>query len=73
MKRINDSAPTKVDALYKQIWRELFSLMLEDRKRFHSRCSLASLLDFLERIADHATNIGESVVYLVTGRRPDLN
>jgi phosphate transport system protein len=28
---------------------------------------------FLERIADHATNIAESVIYIQTGERADLN
>ncbi len=62
-----------VDALYSQILRELFALMLEDPKRSPQSMLLSFVGRYLERIGDHATNIGESVAYLVTGKRPDLN
>jgi len=62
-----------VDALYSQIIRELFALMME-RPQTISQANLLSFVGrYIERIADHATNIGENVVYLVTGKRPDLN
>ncbi|BBH18963.1 phosphate transport system regulatory protein PhoU [Paenibacillus baekrokdamisoli] len=63
----------QVDALYSQVVRDLFDLMIENPKTI-SQASLISFVGrYIERIADHATNIGESVVYLVTGKRPDLN
>ncbi|CAM4067936.1 phosphate signaling complex protein PhoU [Paenibacillus alkaliterrae] len=63
----------QVDALYGQITRELYSLMMENPRNI-TQSSLLSLVGrYLERFGDHATNIGESVVYLVTGSRPDLN
>ncbi|WP_028609992.1 phosphate signaling complex protein PhoU [Paenibacillus harenae] len=62
-----------VDALYGQITRELYAMMMENPRNI-TQCSLLSLVGrYLERFGDHATNIGESVVYLVTGSRPDLN
>ena len=62
-----------VDALYSQIIRELFSLMVENPVTISQAVLLSFVGRYIERIADHATNIGESVVYLVTGKRPDLN
>lgn len=62
-----------VDALYSHILQELFALMAEDPKRSQQAMLLSFVGRYLERIGDHATNIGESVVYLVTGKRPDLN
>lgn len=63
----------QVDALYSQVIGDLFALMIENPKTI-SQASLISFVGrYIERIADHATNIGESVVYLVTGKRPDLN
>ncbi|GGG52536.1 phosphate transport system regulatory protein PhoU [Paenibacillus radicis (ex Gao et al. 2016)] len=63
----------QVDALCAQISHELLALMMENPRNI----SQASILNFvarhIERIGDHATNIGESVVYLVTNSRPDLN
>lgn len=63
----------QVDALYSQIIRELFSIMVEDPKTISQSMLLSFVGRYIERFADHATNIGESVTYLVTGRRPDLN
>jgi phosphate transport system protein len=62
-----------VDALYSQIIREMFTLMMENPKTISQANLLSFVGRYIERIADHATNIGESVVYLVTGSRPDLN
>ncbi|SDS06299.1 phosphate uptake regulator, PhoU [Paenibacillaceae bacterium GAS479] len=63
----------EVDALYSGIIRELFSLMVGDPKTINQSMLLSFVGRYIERIADHATNIGESVAYLVTGKRPDLN
>ncbi|WP_239618414.1 phosphate signaling complex protein PhoU [Cohnella mopanensis] len=63
----------QVDALYSQIIRELFSLMVENPKTVSQAMLLSFVGRYIERIADHATNIAESVVYLMTGKRPDLN
>ncbi|CAM4321132.1 phosphate signaling complex protein PhoU [Paenibacillus tarimensis] len=62
-----------VDALYSQILRELFSLMVENPKTASQAMLLSFVGRYIERIGDYATNIGENVVYLVTGKRPDLN
>lgn len=62
-----------VDALYSQILMDLFALMIEDPKNANQVMNLSFVGRYIERIGDHATNIGESVVYLVTGKRPDLN
>jgi phosphate transport system protein len=62
-----------VDLLHSQILRELFSFMVENPKTVNQSLLLCFVSRYLERMADHATNIGESVVYLVRGKRPDLN
>ncbi|WP_424768424.1 phosphate signaling complex protein PhoU [Paenibacillus sp. sgz302251] len=63
----------QVDALYGQITRELYSMMMENPRTITQSSLLSFVGRYLERFGDHATNIGESVVYLVTGSRPDLN
>lgn len=63
----------QVDALYSQMLQELFSLMVSDPGKSNQAMLLSFVGRYIERIADHATNIGESVVYLVTGKRPELN
>lgn len=63
----------EVDHLYSQIFRELLTMMLENPKIISQSMLLIMVARYLERIADHATNIGESVVYMVSGKRPDLN
>lgn len=63
----------QVDALYGQITRELMLLMMENPRNIAQASLLSFVGRYMERFGDHATNIGESVVYLVTGSRPDLN
>ncbi len=54
----------QVDALNKQLYRELASFMVEKPSSI-SRClHIMVVSKSLERIADHATNIAEEVVYL---------
>jgi len=63
----------QVDALYGQMMRELLLLMMENPRNIAQAQLLSFVGRYMERFGDHATNIGESVVYLVTGKRPDLN
>jgi phosphate transport system protein len=58
----------QVDGLYKQLFRELVSYMAEDPTTVSRALSLLLIARNLERIADHATNIGEDVVFYVEGR-----
>jgi phosphate transport system protein len=58
----------EVDHLNDQIFRELISYMLEDRENITRSMDLILVARHLERIADHATNVAEDVVYLVEGR-----
>ena len=63
----------EVDQLHSQILRKLFTYIMETPKHVNQALQLCFVSRYLERMADHATNIGESVVYLVQGKRPDLN
>ena len=58
----------EVDALNRQLYRELSSYMVENPATI-SRClNLMTVAKSLERVADHATNIAEEVVYLCEAR-----
>ena len=63
----------QVDEMYSHILRELVALMIENPGTVGQAMLLSFVGRYIERIADHATNIGESVVYLMTGKRPALN
>ncbi len=67
------AADDEVDSLHSQVLRELLTYMMEDPKTIHQATHLTFVSRYLERIADHATNIGERVIYMVTGKRQDLN
>ena len=58
----------EVDSLYEQIFRELFSFMVENPANIQGATYLIWIAHLLERIADRATNIVERVVYLATGK-----
>lgn len=57
-----------VDDLMEQLFRELLSFMLEDTHTISRAIRLSFIAKYLERMADHATNIAELVVYLVEGK-----
>ncbi len=57
-----------VDELNDQLFRELLTYMLQDPKSIQRAVGLILIGRHLERIADHATNIAEDVVYLVQGK-----
>ena len=57
-----------VDDLMEQLFRELLSYMLEDTRTITRAIRLSFIAKYLERMADHATNIAELVVYLVEGK-----
>jgi phosphate transport system protein len=57
-----------VDGLTEQLFRELVSFMLEDSRTITRATRLTFIGKYYERIADHATNIAELVVYMVEGK-----
>jgi phosphate transport system protein len=58
----------QVDALKNQLVRELLTYMLSDPKSIQVAMQLILVSRHLERIADHATNIAEDVVYMVEAK-----
>jgi len=58
----------EVDKLNGQIFRELLSYMIEDPKTITRAMRILFVSKYLERIADHATNIAEMVVFMVKGQ-----
>jgi len=58
----------KVDNLNDQIFRELLTYMLQDPKTIERAVDLILVGRNLERIADHATNICEDVIYMAEGK-----
>jgi phosphate transport system protein len=57
-----------VDDLTHQLFRELLSFMLENPQTITRAIRITFISKYLERIADHATNVAELVVYMVEGK-----
>jgi phosphate transport system protein len=57
-----------VDKLNEQIFRELVSFMIEDPTVVTRAMRVLFVSKYLERIADHATNISEMVIFMVKGK-----
>ncbi len=60
----------EVDKLYEALLNELTGFIMAggEAERVAQSMNLLFVARYLERVADHATNIGERVIYLVTGR-----
>ncbi len=63
----------EIDRLNDVVFRDLVAYMMKDQNFIPQSTSLLLVAGHLERIADHATNVGEMVIYSVEGRRIDLN
>jgi phosphate transport system protein len=63
----------EVDQLYSSLMQDMTALMSTDIPQNRQLFHLIMVAQFLERVADHTTNIGEGVIYMVTGKRKDLN
>jgi phosphate transport system protein len=61
------SRDDQVDQLRDQIFRELLSYMMGDSSVVFPAFELILVAKNLERIADHATNVAEDVIYMVAG------
>lgn len=63
----------EMDALYDQVYRELLLFMVEDPRTIRRATHLLWVAHNLERIGDRTTNLGEQVVYMVTGEVVELD
>jgi phosphate transport system protein len=67
------SRDAEIDQLYDQVFRELLVIMMGDPRTVTRATYLLWVAHNLERFADRTTNIGERVIFLITGRVAELN
>lgn len=63
----------QVDELFSHIILELSALLTAGAQYVMAEVDLMFVTKYIERMADHATNIAEWTIYMVTGTHPDLN
>lgn len=63
----------EIDNLYKQVFRELMSYIVEDPRTVTRAMNLLFAAHNLERVGDCVTNIAERVIYARTGKLQELN
>ena len=61
-------ADAAVDNLNVQLFRELLTYMIEEPKNVSRALRITFIAKYLERIADHATNIAQMVIFMCEGR-----
>ena len=59
----------EIDAVYTSLFRELLTYMMEDPRNISMCTHLLFCAKNIERIGDHATNIAETVHYVITGEQ----
>lgn len=62
-----------VDKLFSTIFRDLIEVMTKNGTAISQGTHLLLVAQYLERIADHVTNICEWIIYMATGKMTDLN
>lgn len=63
----------QVDHLYHSLYDELIGFIHADQKLADQAVALVLVARYLERIADHITNIGERIYYMETGELKELH
>jgi phosphate transport system protein len=58
----------EVDEMYTSLFRELLTYMMEDPRNISPCTHLLFIAKNIERIGDHATNVAETIHFLVLGR-----
>ena len=66
-----DRTDDKVDNLFNVVMNDLTVLIKENPDNVEQAIMFMMITKYLERIGDHAVNIGEWVEYAITGSRPD--
>lgn len=62
-----------IDKLYSTVFKDLLAVMNKNSNSISQCTHLLLVAQYLERIADHATNICEWIIYMATGKMTDLN
>lgn len=62
------AADDRLDALKTRIFRELLTYMMQDASTIEPALDLILISRHLERIGDHATNVAEDVIFMVSAR-----
>jgi phosphate transport system protein len=63
----------EIDAIYRGVFKEMLPIMANDQSTINQATQFLFICKYLERVADHVTNICEWTIYLVTGEIMDLN
>jgi phosphate transport system protein len=58
----------EIDKLMEQVFNELLFYMMQDQRSISRAVRINYVAKYLERIADHATNIAEMVIYMCKGK-----
>ncbi|MFA7468628.1 MAG: phosphate signaling complex protein PhoU [Desulfotomaculaceae bacterium] len=62
-----------INNYYTKVFNELLELMTRDSRNIKQATYFLFIARYLERIGDHATNLSEWIIYMITGERLELN
>lgn len=63
----------EVDNLYEKVANDVFEIISENKDLIRQGAQLMLIGRYLERIADHATNICERTIYMISGKLEEIN
>ena len=62
------AADNEIDNINQEIFQQVKEVIMQNPRQFESLLQILHIARHLERIADHATNIAEDLIYLIEGR-----